>query len=138
MKNITKEDYLRAVYHLTEENEIDEVSSVDIQKYLKLSKPSISEMIRKLANENLIHAEHYQKVKLTKKGLLYSIEITRKHRVIEVFLKEILKINNNQIHEEAHRLEHAFSDDSIKSISNLIKNKNCCPHGKKIPKIKGE
>ena len=132
MKEITIQDYLRTIYHLSEENKTDDVSSVDIQRYLDLSKSSVSEMIKKLAKENLIHAKPYGKVKLTKSGLSSSCDITRKHRIIEVFLREILKIKAEKIHEEAHRLEHAFSDDSINSIYKIIHNKKSCPHGKEI------
>lgn len=133
MKEITIQDYLRTIYHLSEENKTEDVRSVDVQRYLELSKPSVSEMIKKLAKGNLIRAKPYGKVKLTKKGLSYSSNITRKHRIIEVFLKEILKIKAEKIHGEAHRLEHAFSDDSINSIFKMVHNKKNCPHGKKIP-----
>jgi DtxR family Mn-dependent transcriptional regulator len=131
----TKEDYLRAIYHLSEEYHTSNVSSVDICKYIHVSKSTVSEMMKKLANDKLIETESYGKIKLTKKGLLYAIKITRNHRIIEVFLLEVLKIKRNNIHDEAHRLEHAFSDDSILSLSKLIKNKDKCPHGKKIPSL---
>ena len=129
----TKEDYLRAIYHLMEEQEKDCVSAVDIRSYLKISKASVSEMIRKLTREKLVHSEPYGKVTLTKRGLSYAVSITRKHRIIEVFLAEFLKIKQSLVHEEAHRLEHAFSNESIKSIYKMIKNTKNCPHGKRIP-----
>jgi|SRR3989338_710522 len=130
-----KEDYLRAIYHLQEDKEDaqEDVSSINLAKYLNVSKPTVSEMIRKLMKEKLIHTTPYGKITLTKKGMYESKEITKKHRIIEVFLAKILKINRKTIHEEAHRLEHAFSNDSIMSISNLIKNTKHCPHGKLIP-----
>ena len=129
----TKEDYLRSIYHLQEEQDNNQgVSSVDISKYLKISKSSVSEMLRKLTKEKLILSEFYGKVRFTKKGLSCAVDVTRKHRIIEVFLSEILKIKSDLIHEEAHRLEHAFSNESIESISKLIENRRC-PHGKKIP-----
>lgn len=133
----TKEDYLRAIYYFAEEQENKkEVSSVDIQRYLNISKSSVSEMIRKLARKKLIHSELYGKVKLTKKGLFIATDITRKHRIIEVFLKVILKIKNGMIHKEAHQLEHAFSNESINALYKMIGNTENCPHGKKIPKMK--
>ena len=131
----TREDYLRAIYHISEENEAQDVSSIDISRYLKVSKSSISEMLRKLSKEGLIHLTRYGKVRLTNKGLAESINITRRHRTIEVFLSDILKIRNSSLHEEAHRLEHAFSDESIKSLTKLTKNREQCPHGKPIPNV---
>jgi DtxR family Mn-dependent transcriptional regulator len=131
----TKEDYLRAIYHISEEQANNSVSSVDIGKYLDVSKSTVSEMLRKLDKDKLVASKLYGKISLTRKGLLYAVKITRKHRVIEVFLSETLKLKSKLIHEEAHRLEHAFSDESIESISKLIKNKKQCPHGKKIPNL---
>jgi DtxR family Mn-dependent transcriptional regulator len=131
----TKEDYLRVIYHLQEEQDNINVNSVDISKYLNISKASVSEMIRKLIKEKLISSKSYGKIHLTKKGLSYAVKTTRKHRIIEVFLSEILKIKGNLVHEEAHRLEHAFSDNSIGAIAVLIKDKKSCPHGKPIPGV---
>ncbi len=131
----TKEDYLRAIYHFQEEQDNKAgVSSINIADYLNISKSSVSEMLRKLAKEGLIHPLSYKKIKLTKKGLTESITVTKKHRIIEVFLSNILKIRSKNIHKEAHRLEHAFSNDSLNSIKKLIKNTANCPHGKPIPK----
>ena len=129
-----KEDYLRAIYHLQEDKkDVKEgINSIKLSKYLEISKPTISEMLRKLMKERLIHTTHYGKIKLTKKGLYESRAITKKHRIIEAFLDKTLKINHKTIHEEAHRLEHAFSNDSINSISKLIKDTKSCPHGKPI------
>lgn len=136
MIETTKQDYLRAIYHFQEEKPDKKrgVSSIDIAEYLNVSKSTVSEMLRKLVKENLIHPLSYGKVKLTKKGLTESIAVTKKHRIIEVFLYDILKIRPKNIHNEAHRLEHAFSKESINSIAGLIKDTKNCPHGKPIPK----
>lgn len=130
----TKEDYLRSIYHIYEEKD-SEVMSIDLCNYLKVSKSTVSEMLKKLSKEKLTKSIHYGKITLTKKGLKEAIEVTRKHRIIEVFLSKILKIKKN-IHEEAHRLEHAFSNESISSIESLIQDITQCPHGKPIPKIR--
>ena len=131
----TREDYLRAVYHIQEEQQDNEtgISSVDLSEYLTISKPSVSEMLRKLTKEGLIKQVSYGKIRLSKKGLSEAIEVTKRHRVIESFLSEILKINPKSTHEEAHRLEHAFSNESINAISRLVKDTKNCPHGKPIP-----
>lgn len=135
MIETTKEDYLRAIYHFQEEENSleDGVSSISLADYLGIPKPTVSEMLRKLMKENLVNKTRYGKINLTKKGLAESKSITKKHRIIEVFLTQILKINQGIVHGEAHRLEHAFSNDSIMSISKLIKNPKSCPHGKPIP-----
>ena len=128
----TKEDYLRAIYHIEEEENNPQVNSIDLSKYLNVSKSSVSEMLRKLKNSRLIVHTSYTKIKLTPKGRKESISVTRKHRIIESFLSEILNLKPSLIHEEAHKLEHAFSDESISKINGLLKNTKSCPHGKPI------
>ena len=129
-----REDYIRTIYHFQEDEKDsrDGINSIRLAEYLHVSKPSVSEMLRKLMKKKLVHITPYGKIKLTKKGSSESKAITRKHRIIEVFLAKILKIKMKTVHEEAHRLEHAFGDDSIKSISKLIKKTKHCPHGKPI------
>ncbi len=136
MINKTKEDYLRAIYHIQEEKQDNKsgVSSIDISKYLNISRSSVSEMLRNLIKEGFIQPLSYGKIKFTYKGSTESIAVTKKHRIIEVFLNNILKIEPKHIHNEAHRLEHAFSNQSIRSITRLIESTETCPHGKPIPK----
>lgn len=131
----TKEDYLRAIYHLQEEKQNNKagVKSIDIAKYLNVSKSSISEMLRKLMKQGFIHTVSYGKIRLAPRGKKESIKLTQKHRIIEIFLSKILKVNPKLIHEEAHKLEHAFSDESFKKINLLLNNPKFCPHGKPIP-----
>lgn len=133
MESASKEDYLRAAYHLMEENKA--VRSVDLADYLSVTKPSVSEMLRELSKEGLIQYKKYSKIKLTGKGHKIARNLTSKHRIIESFLKYILKIDTKKIHEEAHRLEHAFSDISIKKLSKLLGNPKVDPHGKPIPNV---
>jgi len=131
MESASREDYLRAVYHLMEENK--EVRSVEVADYLNVTKPSVSEMLKGLSKEGLIQYKKYSKVKLTGKGHKIARNLTSKHRIIESFLKNMLKINEKSIHEEAHRLEHAFSDNSIEKLRRLLGNPKQDPHGKPIP-----
>ena|SRR3989338_5528159 len=132
MESASREDYLRAVYHLMEEN--NEVRSIDLADYLNVTKPSVSEMLRELSKEGLIGYKPYSKIKLTRKGYNIAQKLTSKHRIIESFLKNMLKINEKSVHEEAHRLEHAFSDDSIGKLRKLLGNPKQDPHGKPIPR----
>lgn len=62
--------------------------------------------------------------------------MTYKHRIIEVFLNDVLKVPKNKIHEEAERLEHAVSDDVIKRLAKFLEHPTSDPHGSDIPKIK--
>ncbi|MDO8667707.1 MAG: metal-dependent transcriptional regulator [bacterium] len=132
MINKTREDYLRAIYHLEEEQHNPQVDSINLCKYLKVAKPSVSEMLKKLKQLRLIEHASYKKIRLTPKGKRESILVTKKHRIIESFLFEILHLNPTLIHKEAHKLEHAFSDKAIAKINVLLKKPKFCPHGKPI------
>lgn len=128
---VSKEDYLRVMYELYEKE--DCIKSVDIAFILKVTKSSVSQMIKKLANERLIITKPYSKIKFTSKGLKKAKQLMHNHRVIEVFLKDILKYDIKKVHEEAHKLEHAFSEDSIERLDKFLKNPKISPHGKVIP-----
>lgn len=135
MKQKSKEDYLRTIYHIYElqENKEQGIKSIDISKEMKVSKPSVSEMIRKLAKEGFIKAGPYTHIFFTKKGLKEAKEVMHNHRVIEVFLRNTLKNDISKIHKEAHRLEHAFSKESIKRLDKFLKNPKISPLGNIIP-----
>lgn len=135
MVSKNKEDYLKAIYHLEEESKRP-VKSIELAKYLKVSKPSVSKMIKKLSKFKLVSYKKYEELSLTKRGIKEAEKITYKHRIIEVFLNKMLKIGPSLIHEEGNRLEHAFSGESIEKLYLLLKNPKFCPHGKSIPTIK--
>ena len=133
MESISKEDYLRSIYHLMEENQ--DVKSVDVAEYLNVTKPSVSEMLRNLDNDGLIQYKKYSKIKLKKKGYNLAQNLTARHRIIETFLRDTIKLNPQKIHYEANKLEHGFSDESIMKLSKLLKNPKTDPHGKPIPTL---
>ena len=133
MQNIHKEDYLRAMYHLAEENQ--EIKSVDVASYLGVSKASVSEMLKSLDSLGFLEYRRYARIQLTKKGREAAQNLTARHRIIETFLRDMLKISERKIHDEAHNLAHAFSDESILRLNRLLGNPRLDPHGKPIPKL---
>ena len=133
MFTANKEDYLRGLYILKEEK--GEIKSIDLAHYLNVSKPSVSEMVKELNKEGMVSYKKYSKIKFTTKGRKIAEKLTSKHRLIEFFLKNMLKIKSNNVHREARRLEHAFSDDSIKKLRKLLGNPKKDPHGKPIPQV---
>ncbi|MFH2028911.1 MAG: metal-dependent transcriptional regulator [Nanoarchaeota archaeon] len=131
--SISKEDYLRTVYALDEKTDEKGIKAVDVAKELKVSKPSVSEMVKKLCDNGFLDAEPYSKIRLTKKGRKEAERVMHNHRVIEVFLKRILEYDIDKVHEEAHRLEHAFSQESIERLDRFLENPKVSPSGKEIP-----
>jgi len=119
--NKAREDYLRVIYELHNALSVKRgVRSIDIARKLKISKASVSEMLRKLATENLIKIEPYSKIFLTAKGKRRAEMFYSKYYVIKSFLKKILKCKEERAEEEAHELEHALSDESVEMIKKLI------------------
>ncbi len=128
----TREDYIRAIYLLEEAGE--EPSIMHIAKRLTLSKSTVSERIKELTSAGLTISKPYSTISLTKTGLALGKKMTYKHRLIEVFLHQTLKLPLNQIHAEAERLEHAFSDYSIKRLAAFLNHPTHDPHGSLLPK----
>lgn len=130
----TKEDYVRAIYLL--QNSLKGATVTEIALRLGLRKSTVSERIKELVKDGLLTADPYAPIALTKKGILLGEKMTYKHRLIEVFLNDILKVPKNKVHEEAERLEHAVSDDVIKRLAKFLEHPTNDPHGSDIPKIK--
>lgn len=121
------------MYKLKQQKE-GKVRITDIAKELCVSKSTATERLQELAKCKLVEYAPYTILDFSKKGFEIAEKLTYKHRIIEVFLHQILKIPKDKIHEEAHRLEHAFSDESIKKLAILVGNPLLDPHGQPIPK----
>ncbi len=134
--NISLEDYMRTIYSLYErlDDKDQGIKSIDIANAMKISKPSVSSMIRKLVSHGYIKAKPYSKIHLTSFGFTEARKIMHKHRVIEVFLCDVLGYGDQEVHDEAHRLEHAFSDETIARLDRHLKKPGSSPLGKKIPR----
>lgn len=129
----TREDYLRAIYRFAEQN--THVRIIDIARNLKLARSTVSERVRDLKNANFIKPSQNDGIVLSKKGLALARQLTYKHRLIEVFLHKILHIDSKKVHAEAHKLEHAFSDEVIARLAKWLGNPTRGPHGEKIDKV---
>lgn len=132
MKNISKEHYLKSLYHL-QKNKNRAIKSVELAQDLRISKASVNEMVKKLAKEGLIEYKLYSSLALTKKGIEEAEKIVYKHKILESFLSKILGIRKNKIHEEADKLEHGVSKEAVEKLDKLLENPKTCPHGDKIP-----
>jgi DtxR family transcriptional regulator, Mn-dependent transcriptional regulator len=135
MKQKSKEDYLRTIYYFyeKEKDKTKGVRSINIAKALSITKPSVSGMLKKLAKEGFIKFKPYSNILLTNQGLKEAKRVMHNHRVIEVFLRDVLKYDLLKVHDEAHRLEHAFSEESIRRLDKFLNNPKISPLGKPIP-----
>jgi DtxR family Mn-dependent transcriptional regulator len=130
------EDYLKAVWALQQTEA--PVATSRIAERLGLSSAAVTAMIKRLAEQNLLRHEPYYGVRLTGAGELAALKIIRRHRVLELFLAEVLGYEWDRVHEEAERLEHAASDELIERLARLLGGPERDPHGSVIPSPEGE
>jgi len=129
MSNST-EEYMEAIYNLTRNGQIATTSA--ISKRLNIAPASVTEMLRKLADEEYVEYSPYQGVILTPKGLDTGEKITRKHRLLERFLHDTLKMGNDKVHNEACAMEHALSDEAERALCQALKIPDKCPDDEKL------
>ena len=122
------EDYLKGIYLLKKRKQY---SNKNLAEYLNISPASVSEMIKKLSNENYLILEG-RNINLTKKGSDIAVNVIRKQRVWEVFLVEKLGYDKDEIHEEAEVLEHVTSDKLLQKLEKFLFYPKECPHGSPI------
>lgn len=132
-----EENYIKAIYHLSN-NGRNEVSTNAIAEVLQTKPASVSDMLRKLNQKELIEYEKYKGVKIAPLGVKTSLKIIRKHRLWEVFLVEKLKFNWDEVHDIAEQLEHINSPELINRLDNFLGNPEYDPHGDPIPNEHGD
>lgn len=129
------EDYLKAIYHLSLRGV--PAGTTDIAHLLDLSPPSVSGMIKRLAEQGLLEHAPYKGVELTGAGRRLALRMVRRHRVLETYLVEFLGYDWDTVHEEAERLEHAVSDTLIERMAAALGHPRVDPHGDPIPAADG-
>jgi DtxR family Mn-dependent transcriptional regulator len=126
------EDYLKAIYDLSKNG--NPVSTTDLSKTLKVAPASVTEMLKKLADKEYIQHSPYHGTTLTNDGKQIAQKMARKHRLLERFLSDVLKIDKVKVHSQACELEHALADDAEESLCRFLKHPESCPDdGKIIP-----
>ena len=130
---ISIQDYLKNIYELTETGEA--ASTNALAKKLKISAPSVTGMIQKLASAKpaLVEYQKHQGVTLTKEGKKAALEVIRHHRLLEAWLVQTLGYSWDEVHEEAERLEHVISEDFEERIAAAMGHPVRDPHGELIP-----
>ena len=130
---ISIQDYLKQIYELTQHGE--NASTTALAARLKVSAPSVTGMIQKLASSKpaLVEYEKHQGVSLTKEGRKAALEVIRHHRLIEAWLVQTLGYSWDEVHEEAEKLEHVISEDFERRISAAMGHPIRDPHGDLIP-----
>lgn len=133
----SEENYLKTIFHLTTLLQ-SEVSTNAIAEKMETKASSVTDMLKKLADKDLINYKKYQGVSLTDKGTLSAKMIVRKHRLWEVFLVEKLNFSWDEVHDIAEQLEHIKSEQLINKLDDFLGNPTEDPHGDPIPDANGK
>ena len=126
------EDYAKAIYSL-ETSSSQPVSTTALAERLGVTPGSVSAMLKKLAELELVTHQPYHGVRLTPNGRRVALEVIRHHRLLELFLSEVLDMPWDRVHEEAEVLEHVLSTELEEVIAAKLGNPTHDPHGDPIP-----
>ena len=129
------EDYLKAIYHLSGETGTAGTSAV--AERLGVTAGSVTGMLKRLAEQGYIEHVPYYGARLTQVGLERAVATIRRHRIIELFLVEVLGYAWDEVHEEAESLEHSASARLVDRMSEVLGTPEADPHGAPIPAAEG-
>jgi len=124
------EEYLETIYDLESRDGSAKTSA--IAKCLRVAPASVTEVLRSLSDKGFVQYEPYRGAILTEEGKKIADTIKRKHRLLEVFLTDVLKLNREKVHDEACRIEHTISEDTENALCRMLDAPAHCPHGSPI------
>ncbi|WP_298308755.1 metal-dependent transcriptional regulator [Flavobacterium sp.] len=134
---ISEENYIKVIYHLSLVSPKG-VNTNAIAGMLDTKASSVTDMLKKLSEKELVAYQKYQGVTLTDKGFYSAKMIVRKHRLWEVFLVDKLNFSWDEVHEIAEELEHIKSENLINKLDEFLDFPSFDPHGDPIPNADGE
>jgi DtxR family Mn-dependent transcriptional regulator len=126
------ENYAKAIYHLQGRG-TEPISTSAVAEQLDVTPPSASAMLKRLADEGLVDYQPYHGARLTDKGERVALETIRHHRLLELFLAEVLGMPWDHVHSEAEVLEHHISEELEELIAAKLGEPALDPHGDPIP-----
>lgn len=132
MNSIAVEDYLKTIYDLSEG---EAASTSAIADRLGLAPGSVTGMLKRLSDQGLVEHVPYHGARLTPAGSERAIDLIRRHRIVEMFLVQVLGYTWDRVHDEAERLEHVVSDELIERMASVLGSPSFDPHGAPIPTV---
>lgn len=136
MNSYTEENYLKALFNLA--NETGEVNVNELSKWLEIKMPTVTSMMKKLAEKKLVHYESYKPLRLTEKGKKEAGLVIRKHRLTEMFLVNKMNFGWEDVHDIAEQIEHIQSPVFFEKMDELLGYPKIDPHGSPIPDSNGK
>ncbi|MDA0165973.1 metal-dependent transcriptional regulator [Solirubrobacter ginsenosidimutans] len=127
---VAEEEYLQTIFWLHEAGL--PMTGANVARAMQLSAPTVHEMVGRLERDGYITRGADKSISFTPDGLEHAQVVVRRHRLIERFLTDVLKIPWDDVHEEAERLEHAMSPNLEARMMDAIGDAKTCPHGHPI------
>ena len=137
MQTFTEENYLKTIHSLSEQSGGEWVTTNALADSTMTRAASVSDMLKRLAEKELIHYQKYRGVRLSPEGERLALKIIRKHRLWEVFLAEKLQFGWDEVHVIAEELEHIKSERLIEKLAAFLGHPQFDPHGDPIPDAAG-
>jgi DtxR family transcriptional regulator, Mn-dependent transcriptional regulator len=131
MASSNVEDYLKAIYNLAVDSEAASTSA--IADSLGVAAGSVTGMLKRLADQGLVEHVPYYGSRLTLRGEEQAVGLIRRHRILELFLVQVLGYTWDRVHEEAEKLEHAVTEELIDRMAQVLGFPAADPHGAPIP-----
>lgn len=135
MATTSQQDYLKAIWCLDAAGA--SATTKALAERLAVSPASVSEMVRRLVEAKLVRRERYGPIALTATGRRAAARVVRKHRVIELFLHQVLGLPWEAVHDEAEQWEHAVSDEATERMVTILGRPEVDVHGHPIPDTSG-
>lgn len=137
MPSSTVENYVKTIYMAQQAKPRTLVSMGHLASAMKVTPGTATTMIKTLADAELVHYEPRSGVRLTKGGEQLALHVLRRHRLVELFLVQILGLDWSQVHAEAESLEHVISEPVLERIDDILGYPSFDPHGDPIPSAQG-
>ncbi len=137
MTTKAEENYLKAIFKVVE-RERKSASTNAIAREIQTSAASVTDMIKRLADKELVNYEKYRGVTLTDLGRSLATDLVRRHRLWETFLVDKLGFKWNEVHDLAEELEHIDSNELVRRLDTFLNHPRFDPHGDPIPSEEGK
>ena len=136
-ETLAVQNYVKAIYQVGLGSDDGTASTGKLARYLELTPGTVTSMLRRLAEMNLVDYRAHRGARLTEQGREAALRVVRRHRLIELFLAHTLGLPWDEVHQEAENLEHAVSDRLIDRIDEVLDFPDRDPHGDPIPNRDG-
>lgn len=138
MPTSTVEDYLKCIHREQQRETGELVSTGRIATQMSVAPGTVTAMMKTLTDSGLVEYEPYMGVRLSPAGEKLATHVLRRHRLVELFLVQIMGMDWSAVHQEAEVLEHAVSDRLIDRMDEMLGSPSVDPHGDPIPTAGGE